>query len=776
VTARLNGPQAIRWGAAALVILGSLASAPVLGQTAPAKPAAAQPVTFSQADELTRRLRETFVTPQSTRRIAVEELGFPEGISLSGLGGARDVFFPIDSALQVNSAKLELQIAHYRSPDARASVQISINDRPLWARPLGEGDGAQTLSVDVPNLDLAQNPFVKMTLRYAAALSENRCFDERSLDDFLRIDPRSILAVSYDPRTITNVRTARALLPRDVTITLPAARLAPDQYSTAMFLGSTLTSEGKRVTYERMPAVGGSIRLDSAANQQAAVLARQILGLAGLPAAAGGTFEIATDKHLAAWFVAAEILPVTAGIPTHVGEIAILSAADMDMLGKAIASLSAAIGQAAGATGANVKAALDAAIPQPVAGMGEGATVSLWRFGARPVIAILGPNSDPGGAFLRTEWVKLAGTSQIGVNVAGDTNRLLGDSRPLVTATGVINVVERGAWDAVVSYRTAPPGKRPDKLVLDIHPGLDHSENPPLAHVYLNDVLIKSARLDGEGDMRRVIVKLPETDLALDNRIRVEVQRNIVDGDCKRQPQPYPAQLLPTSRVEFVPMSGTPSSFFEMASLYRAGMDLAVPARFLDDPIGSLPFMARMATNLLPSPTEVVVTYVPDGQTVQARRPFLYVGEPALPGATSPVRFDKGRVVVSDPQGQMLLDISSLKNAAVAQLVMAGSHAGIWLRPMGGLSLFDGPRVRLERGNLAFLDATGVLLALDTAKDKAARVTYPDQVDWTALLEQYRLQILVGIWGLATVFFAFLLVRIYRRRAAARAAQRTKGE
>ena len=89
------------------------------------------------------------------------------------------------------------------------------------------------------------------------------------------------------------------------------------------------------------------------------------------------------------------------------------------------------------------------------------------------------------------------------------------------------------------------------------------------------------------------------------------------------------------------------------------------------------------------------------------------------PAGTSPrVRFDRGRVAVADRSGKMLLDLGGFSSGAVAQVVNAGTRAGLWIKPLATDGALPAPAMlRLDRGDVAFIDKSGVALAMSTERD-----------------------------------------------------------
>jgi hypothetical protein len=100
--------------------------------------------------------------------------------------------------------------------------------------------------------------------------------------------------------------------------------------------------------------------------------------------------------------------------------------------------------------------------------------------------------------------------------------------------------------------------------------------------------------------------------------------------------------------------------------------------------------------------------------------------------------------------------------------VSVGDHPGMWIKPLAADgSLPAPPGLRLDRGDVAFVDKSGVALAMSTERDTLARIAYPDQVSWLTLAGQYRSWVIGGLWLLATLAFLGVLQMVFRRRAGA---------
>ena len=128
------------------------------------------------------------------------------------------------------------------------------------------------------------------------------------------------------------------------------------------------------------------------------------------------------------------------------------------------------------------------------------------------------------------------------------------------------------------------------------------------------------------------------------------------------------------------------------------------------------------------------------------------------------MKFNSGRVVVTDQAGRTRLDLGGLTTGAVAQIVTSNNHpamdqAAHRRRITARLHGFS-----LDRGDVAFVDKTGIALAMSTQRDTLLRISYPDKAIVAGFAERFRSWIVGGLWVIATVIVLLMLQRIYRRR------------
>jgi hypothetical protein len=244
------------------------------------------------------------------------------------------------------------------------------------------------------------------------------------------------------------------------------------------------------------------------------------------------------------------------------------------------------------------------------------------------------------------------------------------------------------------------------------------------------------------------------------------VQRRSAQGDCRFEPQGYPAQVLGSSAVVLVDATAKPHDFADLSAWWASGIEVWLPTPALERPA---PMMSLVADTLAALSAEAApITVKFNGNDAPSPgAPFIAVSNRIPNGASPRVRFDRGRVVVTDRKDKTLLDLGGFSSGAVVQIVSAGSQPGLWLKPLAADGALPAPvELNLNRGDIAFVDQSGVALAMSSERDTLVRIAYPDQVSWLTVAERFHPWIVGGIWALVSVGFLLALQRMLRRRGA----------
>ena len=764
--------RAHRIAAAALagVLLSSVA-APLLAQTPPLQPrgTVVAPLAAPPAPAEAPAPAVAPVAPLVSagprdiiRAITLSDLGYSSGIELNGLIGRRELFFPLPRGLRGVRATLRLAFDSASGESARRSVRVMMGDRTVFTRGLSAAPETDTIDIPIDLTDQVDD-FVRIQIVYGGALTDDYCIDQRVAGDFFTLLPETGLVLSLPPDQVTAVRTAVALMPRDITIYVPPRALSEGEVAAALGLARALGNTGHRLRFAPLPGVRTRVSLDGdglrrwARARQLATTARG--GAVDPGVGSGQDSVIADDVELGAYVLSSIGSPGAGQALWTGGSIVLGTPSDVTAIARAADGVANSIAIAAGRPAATT--------PTSVSGViGSEAGVSLTKVGGVPVLILSGDQPETAARFLGSIWEPAADSPAIGVAAVGqrmNSGRLL--FKDFTTDLGAADVVERAIWNATFSARELPPDTRPVAINLNVAVADDSSDLTPVVSAFVNDRLMASARTDGTIPTR-LSFGLPEGLAGLDTNVRVVVQRSPVAGECKRTPQGYPAQLLPTSEVKLGPALAKPRDFYSLVPKFGRGVDLNIAPLDTNGMMAALPLLAEVARTMIPTEAPIRVRFAatpaPSGDL-----PFISFSPELPPGATPPVRFDAGRVRVTDTDGTVLLDASGFERTVVAQVVEGGGQPGLWLHFDSGTQ-FPAPRtIRLDQGDVAFIDTAGVSLSYSSVRDSLVSIDYPDAVAWTSVLSRFRGVIFGAIWLAATVLFVLAMARIIRRRRSA---------
>jgi hypothetical protein len=336
----------------------------------------------------------------------------------------------------------------------------------------------------------------------------------------------------------------------------------------------------------------------------------------------------------------------------------------------------------------------------------------------------------------------------------------------LAVAPAQAEVFGRADLVSVLDMRRLPADTRPSRLLLDVMVAPDGAGEKAVVSVFVNERLLGST-VAATGEPTRLDLLLPEGLAGTTTNVRALVQRDGAQGDCRFEPQGYPAQILGSSSLLLDHADGAPHDFSDLISRFAKGLDLRLPSAAADQPQLVLGLVSEVASQLSGDLVPVTVSYVAAGNAAAPDRPFIAVTELPPVGSAPRVRFDQGRVAVTDRSGRTLLDVGGFAGGAVAQIVSAGDNPGLWIKPLAADgALPSPPELHLDRGDVAFVDGNGVALAMSTERDTVVRVSYPDRVSWLTVAERFRSWIIAGLWLLATAALLLTLQRVFRRRPA----------
>jgi len=336
----------------------------------------------------------------------------------------------------------------------------------------------------------------------------------------------------------------------------------------------------------------------------------------------------------------------------------------------------------------------------------------------------------------------------------------------LAVAPAQAEVFGRADLAAVIDTRRLPAGTRPTRLLLDVMVAPDGAGEKAVVSVFVNERLLGST-VAASGDVTHLDLLLPDGLIGTIANVRALIQRDSAAGDCRFEPQGYPAQILGSSTLVLTSAGGAAHDFSDLTARFSQQLELLLPASAADQLDRTLGLVAGVAAQLSPEITPITVNFFAPGSPPVPNAPFIAVSDAPPADATPRVRFDRGRVAVTDRSGRILLDLGGFVGGAVAQVVAADGQPGIWIKPMAEDESLPNPAdVHLDHGDVAFIDGNGIALAMSTERDTVVQIAYPDQVSWLSVAGRFRSWIIAGLWLLATATLLLTLQRLFRRRPA----------
>ncbi|MGF6571313.1 hypothetical protein ABH945_003434 [Paraburkholderia sp. GAS333] len=631
-----------------------------------------------------------------TRVVSLKELGLLTSVTLTAPDTRREFFLPVPADVPISDATLQFDGAYVRGDGGRTTMLLSLDGSPVLSRSFTQANGGASLSIGVDGAPRSAG-YVRLGLGFASVINDNVCTDQTAIGNVLRVDPSTRLSYRFNPADVHDLRTAWSALPYAPVLAIAGDRLGAASLDTAWRTNALLQRDGKRPVMQTLPTVGSTVDV-SGTDIPAA--------LHGVPAfdalASGGSHVIADEAELGAVFALA---PRAVFGP----DVVVVDQPMRNTLNAAVDALRAQVATASPQALTEFDAwrahAIDA-VASPLA-RGEARVAHL---GGRAVIVI---GDNEGAGVLARGWRPIDVSNRVVVHQIDPGARTPGDTIPLSDLGGdprSVDVHDTASWEASFDMAAASgKGQLPKEVVLDLAASPTLSNGRATATVYFNDVMIGAKLLDVDGRRQRLDLQIPRYALARTNNLRVTFRRQ-PDAGCQAR-QSYPVSVLPSSYLKLA--RGTPDNdFVGMAARYASSATVLVPHAYLDDAVHSVPRLATLtgAAGVAPMPATFAV--VPDGARAQPNGPFLAADVP-LDDEKNHVDFSKDHLMLTSSSGDKLIDVSGLSKLAVVSVAQSGEQSGIVYRSTGDAPVLT-DKLQLSRGDIAVVDASGVLKQFDT--------------------------------------------------------------
>ena len=399
----------------------------------------------------------------------------------------------------------------------------------------------------------------------------------------------------------------------------------------------------------------------------------------------------------------------------------------------------------------------------PLAAAGGLAAV---RVGGAPALLVSDPTA---GQLLASPWLMAArGMSAASVGEAMPSS--IASDRITFEQLGVglvqAEVFGRADLTTAVDMRRLPMGMRASRLLLDVMVAPDGSGEKAVVSVFINEQMLGST-VAAINEPTHLDLQLPAGLVGTTANVRVVVQRRSAQGDCRFEPQGYPAQILGSSAFMIAPAESRADDFSDLATRWSKAVEVWLPDDAAARPAQVLGLVAGALASLSSETMPITVKLAAAGAAPAPQAAFVALNGLPPENSTPRVRFDRGRIIVTDRSGKTLLDLSGHSTGALVQLVNAGPNPGIWIKSFAPDGALPEPAdLKLDHGNVAFIDEVGVALIMSTERDTLVRISYPEQVSWLTVADRLRFWIVAGLWLFATAAVLLLLQRMLRRKPA----------
>lgn len=671
---------------------GALSALALAAMLATAGPLAAQDAAGS---DVAAALAALVNDRQVTRSVTLRELGFDRPDVLASLDARREIYLPVPAGIPIEAATLDFDARYLRAVPGRSTLLLSLDGFPVSARAFTSDAGDASLRIGVDG-EPRPSGFLQLGLAWSSQVSVDACEDERQIANALAIGPDTRFTYAFDGSAVTDVATAWTALPARPVVLVAGGTLDERSYDAAWRIGVALARAGKRPLFAALPARGDTVDL---AGVTVPVGLRAIPAYAAL--ADGGNRVLASDAEAGAF------LTLTAGglrADVVVADAA-LSAATATAL-DALAAEVATNAPAAAQTLADWRAGPANSVTAPAAA----GAIRVARLAGLPVIAVAPEAGAEAAGLFAQLWHRIVLTRSVVARVAEPAlpaADILSLS-DLGGTPGSIEVLARGDWTATFGLGAiARAGRVPDQLVVDVAAAPGATATAPVATVYLNDVLLGARMLTADGRPERITARIPSYALAATNVLRVTFQRQPGGEHCRETPQAYPAAVLPTSHVQLGAVAAS-DDFVGMIARYAGGAEVIVPAAALADATTTLPTLAGIAEAVGIAADQATLVVASGTTAVTPTRSFLSLGA-NIAGMTGQARAEAGRLIVDNNAGSPILDVSGLDDIGVVDVVKAGEQHGVAYATVGQRAPILEKPIRLGRGDVAVVGATGVL-------------------------------------------------------------------
>ena len=140
----------------------------------------------------------------------------------------------------------------------------------------------------------------------------------------------------------------------------------------------------------------------------------------------------------------------------------------------------------------------------------------------------------------------------------------------------------------------------------------DGAGEKAVVSTFVNERLLGST-VAATGEATHLDLLLPDGLVGTIANVRVVIQRDSAQGDCRFEPQGYPAQILGSSALVLADADATPHDFSDLTSRFSQQLEILLPGVAGDQPDRMLDMVTEVAAQLSPDVAPLAVDFIPGG-------------------------------------------------------------------------------------------------------------------------------------------------------------------
>lgn len=644
----------------------------------------------------------------TTRVVALADMGLSEKIVLDGHATERHFYLPLPPTTQLENAYIEVQARYFHPFDERAAIAALINGDTVASHSLfknsdspflrmaglddsarGGADNGEGIHFTIPFKDIkSKGGFVDLGLALTI-----ECQDMRGREDHLLIDPKATrLVYTFKSGLVRDIDTIVTSLPRHPTILLPSKHLTPIQYETALRIGQGLSARGMQARYLAVPQIGEWVSTKGIDDNIDWTLVPNASSELVSAVKVHSEFKLTNSNDVSAWLIAHLLSRdglAQVAIDAHQTQQKLMTVLRHTPLNNA---LKQRIGS-----------------PEQWLSKKTDSQANLYasQLAGQPILLV---GEGKSSEFIASLWQSLSHTPLMGIEASLPLEKKNDGDFHFARNIPVRDIVSSGEWLIPLRLTDFPDGKWPDTFELNLMAAPSGDGQSPIASILLNDNLLMVEALHTDGKITRVTAQAPLYSIRANNVLKIQINRRTGEGACRNAEQRAPVQLLPSSFVTFR-RSPSIEQFYMVQPLLAKQGEVAIPQHYLSNAVHSLSVVSSVLQGFNLNASGFTLNVV---EGAEFKPESAFIAFETIPSETSQlVTAANGKLVVLNDRDHKLFDSTGLGELGVLQLVSSHGNPGVYVTAVAGVLPIPAQALEFGEGSLVVIDAQGIKLAVN---------------------------------------------------------------